>query len=70
MLKLQVSGMSCGGCVASIKRALGAAVPGADVDVDLSTGMVVVDVKPAQRDAVTAAIADAGYTVIGEAAMR
>lgn len=68
MLKLAVSGMTCGGCIAAIERALGAAVPGAKVDVDLAKGIVAVGTQPGQRDTVTAAIEDAGFTVTGEAA--
>lgn len=68
MLKLRVSGMTCGGCAAAIKRALGAAMPGAKVDVDLTAGVVAVGAQPAQRAAVATAIEDAGYVVIGETA--
>jgi copper chaperone len=68
MMKLQVSGMTCGGCAAAIKRALGTAVPGATVDVNVATGLVAVGAQPAQRDKVTTAIEEAGFTVAGEAA--
>jgi copper chaperone len=68
MMKLQVSGMTCGGCAVAIKRALGTAVPGATVDVNVTTGLVAVGAQAAQRDKVTMAIEAAGFTVAGEAA--
>jgi len=68
MLTLQVSGMTCGGCAVAIERALGAAVPGAKVDVDVRKGIVAVAAQPAQQDTVTAAIEDAGFIVTGAAA--
>jgi copper chaperone len=68
MLKLQVSGITCGGCAAAIERSLGAALPGAKVAVDVMTGVVEVGVQPAQSDKVKAAIEDAGFTVTGAAA--
>lgn len=67
MLRLKVEGITCGGCAASIRRALGAAAPGAQVAVDVAKGEVDVT-GPATRAAVVAAIEDAGFTVAGEAA--
>jgi copper chaperone len=68
MLKLQVSGMTCGGCAVAIERALRAVVPGAKVDVDVRKGIVAVAAQSAQQDTVTAAIEDAGFIVTGAAA--
>jgi copper chaperone len=68
MLKLQVSGITCGGCAVAIERALGAVVPGAKVDVDVRKGIVAVAAQPAQQDTVAAAIEDAGFIVTGAAA--
>jgi copper chaperone len=68
MFKLQVSGITCGGCAAAIERSLGAALPGAKVEVNVMTGVVEVSAQPAQREAVKTAIEDAGFTVTGEAA--
>jgi copper chaperone len=67
MLKLKVSGMTCGGCAKSVERAVVAAAPGAKVSVDLQSGQVAVD-GPAAKQAVVSAIEDAGYDVVGEAA--
>jgi copper chaperone len=67
MLKLKVAGMTCGGCVKSVERAVAAAAPGAQVSVDLTSGQVAID-GPAAKQAIVAAIEDAGYNVIGEAA--
>lgn len=67
MMKLKVAGMTCGGCVKSVERAVAAAAPGARVSVDLKSGEVAVD-GAAARQAVVSAIEDAGYDVVGEAA--
>lgn len=67
MLKLKVSGMTCGGCVSSVTQAITAAAPGSKVSVDLKSGQVTVD-STAQKQAIVAAIVDAGYDVVGEAA--
>jgi len=66
MLKLKVSGMTCGGCVSSVTQAITAAAPGAKVNVDLKSGQVTVD-SAARKQAIVAAIEDAGYDVVGEA---
>jgi copper chaperone len=67
MLKLKVAGMTCGGCVKSVERAVVAAAPGAKVTADLQSGEVAID-GAANKQAVVSAIEDAGYDVVGEAA--
>ena len=67
MLKLKVTGMSCGGCASSVTQAIKAVAPGAEVKVDLKSGEVAVT-GTAQKSDVVAAIEDAGYDVAGEAA--
>lgn len=67
MLKLKVSGMTCGGCASSVTRAVTAAAPGTKVSIDLKSGEVAVD-GDAAKQAVVAAIEDAGFSVVGEAA--
>lgn len=67
MLKLKVTGMTCGGCVNSVTRAIAAVAPSAAVKVDLPSGVVAID-GHAPKAAVVAAIEDAGYDVAGEAA--
>ncbi|MDQ5888834.1 MAG: hypothetical protein RL210_2162 [Pseudomonadota bacterium] len=62
-LKLQVSGMSCGGCVNSVTKAL-QAVPGvAEVKVTLESGEVQVSGTP-DAAACKAAIESAGFDVV------
>ncbi|HVJ40739.1 MAG TPA: heavy-metal-associated domain-containing protein [Dongiaceae bacterium] len=68
MMKLAVSGITCGGCAAAIERAIGATLPGARVEVDVMKGVVTTDAASAQRDQVKTAIEDAGFIVTGEAA--
>lgn len=64
MVELKVDGMTCGGCAASVKRALQALDANAQVDVDLPGKTVKVETA-AQLDAVKSAIEDAGYEVLG-----
>jgi len=40
MVELTVTGMTCGGCVNSVKRALAREFPEVNVHVDLETGLV------------------------------
>ena len=68
MLKLSVSGITCGGCAAAIERSLVAVLPGTKVDVDVMKGIVAVGTQPTQRDTVATAIEDAGFIVTGDAA--
>lgn len=67
MYELQVEGMTCGGCVRSVTKAVQAVDSNARVDVDLPTKKVRVDTQ-ASLDAVKAAISDAGYDVTAGAA--
>ncbi len=66
MYELKVDGMTCGGCAASVKRALQALDANAEVDVDLPAKTVKV-ATAAQFDAVKAAVEDAGYDVVSAA---
>ena len=60
MVKLQVSGMTCGHCVAAVTRAV-EALPGVQsVSVDRESGQVVVEGSP-DKAALLAAIIDEGY---------
>ena len=43
IIKLKITGISCGGCVSSVESALKAVVGVNDVLVDLQTGMAEVD---------------------------
>ncbi|MUL66902.1 heavy metal transporter [Mycobacterium sp. CBMA 234] len=60
---LEVQGMSCGHCVASITSAVEPLAGVTGVEVDLKAGTVRVDGEP-DRAAVAAAIEDAGYDVV------
>lgn len=62
MLKLKVSGMTCGGCAKSVTNAVKKVAPEADVNVDLNAGEVTV-AGSAARDRVAAAITAAGFEV-------
>ena len=60
--QFQVTGMSCGHCVRAVEEAVQGVDPQAQVRVELAQGQV--QVQSAQpREALAAAIADAGYTV-------
>ena len=62
-LTLSVPGMTCGHCEAAVKQEVGG-VPGVSgVDVDLDTKYVVVTGTGLDRDAVVAAIDEAGFDV-------
>jgi copper chaperone len=66
MYELKVDGMTCGGCAASVKRALQGLDAKANVDVDLPSKTVKVETA-AQLDAVKNAVEDAGYDVLSAA---
>jgi len=64
-ITLKVGGMTCMGCVGSVKRLL-SQVPGVkQVDVDLASGKTEIDYDPAQAApaALRQAIIDGGYAV-------
>jgi copper chaperone len=68
-LTMQISGMSCGHCVASVERALGA-LDGVQVR-SVAVGQATVAYDPAAVTAqrITAAVTDAGYEArVAEAA--
>ena len=62
MIEFEVEGMTCGGCVRSVTKAIQAIDPGARVEVDLATKKVTVDTA-VRHEEVTEAIIDAGYDV-------
>ncbi|MGC4065747.1 MAG: heavy-metal-associated domain-containing protein [Polyangiaceae bacterium] len=65
MIELNVSGMSCGGCVASVTKAVQRLYPNAAVEVDLATGRVSVEAKDTSLDPnqIAKAIGQAGFGV-------
>ena len=58
-----VTGMTCGHCEASVKRALLQIDPGAQVQIDRSQNRVDVAGSQQPREALAAAIRDEGYEV-------
>ena len=66
MISFQVQDMTCGGCAASVKRALQGLDANARVDVDLTSKLVKVDTA-APLAAVKIAVQDAGYDVLSAA---
>lgn len=61
----RVEGMSCGHCEAAVRQEV-SAVPGvSDVTADAATGTVVVTGDDVAREAVAAAVAEAGYELVG-----
>ena len=63
--RINISGMTCGGCVASVQRVL-TALPGVEkVEVSLENARATVDYDPAKADvaAMKQAISKAGFGV-------
>jgi copper chaperone len=66
-IQLTVTGMTCGGCVASVQRVL-TALPGVqNAEVTLTPGQANVTYDPARVDraALVQAVVDAGFGVAG-----
>lgn len=64
--KYKVGGMACGGCVASVERALSALAGVESVKVDLATGVATV-IGDVTDDAVVGAIENTGFDYLGTA---
>ena len=62
MQTLKVTGMTCGGCVSSVKRALADLAAGTTIEVDLAKGEVSL-ADSVDKTRAIAAIEDAGYDV-------
>ncbi len=60
-ISISIAGMSCGGCVANVRKVL-SRLPGVQVE-DVKVGSATVSFDPAlaSPDALRAAITDAGY---------
>jgi len=64
MTTIRVLGMSCGHCVAAVKKALERVEGITDVEVDLDSGTATFnEVRPVDMAAARQAVADAGYEV-------
>ena len=60
-----VSGMTCGHCVAAVTEELMAIAGVGSAEVDLATGAVVlVSDAPVDAEAISEAVAEAGYAVV------
>jgi len=62
MLSLKVSGMTCGGCINAVTRAVQSQDPSAKVQVDLVTQIVSLDTSLTEADA-SRLITEAGFPV-------
>jgi len=60
----EVIGMTCEGCVRSVKRVIAATSPGVGVEVELSTGWVTVTGEHAP-EAIREAVEGAGFELTG-----
>jgi copper ion binding protein len=58
-----VTGMSCEHCVAAVSETVGELPGVSGVDVDLASGAVVVTGSGVEREAVRAAVQEAGYAL-------
>ena len=63
MLSLKVSGMTCGGCINAITRAIQAQDPQAKVQADLATQIVNLETTLSAEQA-SQLLADAGFPVV------
>ncbi|WP_114638311.1 heavy-metal-associated domain-containing protein [Polynucleobacter necessarius] len=63
MLSLKVSGMTCGGCINAVTRAVQAQDPGARVQADLVTQIVQLETTLSLAQ-VSQLITDAGFPVV------
>jgi copper chaperone len=59
---IKIDGMSCGGCVNSVKRAL-ERLPVEVIDVEIGSAVVEYDESATGHDAIVEAIEDAGFEV-------
>ena len=63
MLSLKVTGMTCGGCINAVTRAIQSQDPQAKVQADLATQMVSLETSLSEAQA-SQLITDAGFTVL------
>ncbi|QWE13079.1 heavy-metal-associated domain-containing protein [Polynucleobacter sp. AP-Titi-500A-B4] len=63
MLSLKVSGMTCGGCINAVTRAIQGEDPAAKVQADLATQTVTLETTLSQVQA-SQLITDAGFPVV------
>lgn len=64
MIEIRIEGMTCGGCVTSVKKAISAADDRASTEIDLASGIARIETD-LQQDRIVEAIEAAGYDVVG-----
>ena len=62
--RYRVEGMSCGGCVSSVEKAVKAVAGDASVSVDLESGLVTIEGVCGEDD-LRSAVEEAGFTFAG-----
>lgn len=62
MTTFLVEDMTCGHCVATLRKALSALDPDARLDIDLATHQVEMESQRLDSKAIATAISEAGYT--------
>mgnify|MGYP001766103463 CR=1 FL=1 len=67
-IQFNVPGMSCGHCEAAVKGEVSKVTGVSGIAVDLQTKIVTVTGDALDRDAIVAAIDEAGYEVVGSGA--
>ncbi len=60
LIRLNVKGMTCGGCAAAVTRVVQKSDPAAQVDIDLATGKVEIR-STAEAPTLAGAVSKAGY---------
>ncbi len=65
MITINVPGMTCGHCEAAVKSEVGQVAGVASVAVDLATKIVTIEGESLDLDAIKAAVAEAGFEVVG-----
>ena len=66
-VELKVAGMTCGGCEASVKRALERIEGVTEVRADHGKGIVAVEAEgEIERSALESAVEDAGFSVVSD----
>ena len=65
-MRFRVSGMTCDGCAAAVRRAIGRVDQAARVEIDVATGQIEVD-GTAEQATLARAIEAAGFGVIPQA---
>lgn len=64
MIELKIEGMTCQHCVRAVMAAVQSVLPGAEVSVDLETGIVRIPAgRPSDVPPIETAIVEEGYTI-------